>query len=488
MRCVYLLSLVVFSTLTVRADVAVAPVELPPVTVYSPLVANQEPVSSFATPVTALRYEPLVDVLGRNFAEIQADVTIRGGTFENTGFSLGALPIYDPQTGHYFAELPFAPAMLSAPGVRTGADNTISGWGGTAGSIAYGWQPVRTGGFVSAGAGDNELLRGEVYSGYKSDRKLAGRTLAADAAVSYSNSNGSRDGGYHDFSRYSARVQLADDTSQTDVFAGFQTKNFGWPNLYAGRLSLPAPRREREDLETSLVGVNHRVTFGADGDYFQAGAYLRRNEDHYSIPSIGANSFHVTDVGGAGLDGRVSVSDSTAIRYRAGAIGDELGSSSLIVGPVNGRYNDRTQYYTGLFADHTLELGAERDLVLTGGANYDGSNRAGGEVSPVVEVALLSSKSAVRRVYVSYAESSQLPTYTSLNNTNFPAPGLFNGNRNLGRSTAQNIELGAELAASEWTLKTAVFYRYDDNLVDWVFDTTLPASNRRAVAVDLDTY
>ena len=92
------------------------PVTLPAVTVYSSQVANQEPAGSFAMPVSALSYEPLVDVQARNMAEGQADVSIRGGTFENTGFSIGAVPIYDPQTGHYFAELPIAPAMpVSVP-------------------------------------------------------------------------------------------------------------------------------------------------------------------------------------------------------------------------------------------------------------------------------------------------------------------------------------------------------------------------------------
>src|SRR5512141_2317200 len=83
--------------------------ELPKYTTYSDQVANQTPVATFAMPVSGLRYEPRVDVQARNLAEGQADVTIRGGTFENTGFKVGALSLYDPQTGHYLAEIPIAP-------------------------------------------------------------------------------------------------------------------------------------------------------------------------------------------------------------------------------------------------------------------------------------------------------------------------------------------------------------------------------------------
>lgn len=481
------------SAWVVRADSAppAAPVELTPVTVYAPRVANQEPVSSFATPVTGLRYEPLVDVQGRNFAEVQADVLIRGGTFENSGLSIGALPIYDPQTGHYLAELPVSPAMLGAPGVRTGADNSIYGWAGTAGGVAFGWQPVRTGGYASVGAGDNNLFRSELYSGYASDKKIAGRTLAADASVAYSESEGSRAFGDHQLTRYNVRLQMSDEVSQTDLFAGRQDKEFAWPNMYAGRNFTTPLREEREDIGTGLVVLNHAVKLGADGDYFQAGAYLRRNEDHYAIPVFGpaTDSFHVTDVSGAALDGRQSVAQHTALLYRAGAVADEIGSNKLVVGPVNGRYNDRTQYYTGLFAEHTVETGETRDWVATAGANYDDSNRDGGELSPTVKVETRSSSSAFKSLYVSYAESSQLPTYTTLNNNN--VAGLFIGDRDLGRSTAANYEAGAEASAGLWALKTAVFYRQDRDLVDWTFNSTTlntpGLTSRQAVAVDVDT-
>lgn len=471
---------------------AAEPVDLAPVTVYSPRVANQESTASYAAPVTALRYEPLADVQSRNFAEAQADILIRGGTFESTGLSIGALPIYDPQTGHYLAELPVAPAMLGAPGVRTGADNAMSGWAGTAGGVAYGWQPIRTGGYVSTAAGDNDLFLAEAYSGYKSDRTVAGRTLAADASVAYSEGEGSRPFGDHRFNRYNVRLQLSDETSQTDLFLGRQDKRFGWINMYAARNFTTPEREEREDLETNLLVLNHRVAFGADGDYLQFGGYLRRNKDHYNIPLFGpvGHNYHTTDVSGAALDGRMTIAEGTALLYRAGAVADEIGSTSLVVGPVNGRYDDRTQYYTGLFAEHVFNPGASREWVGTAGANYDDSNRDAGAVSPSVKFEARSRTSAVRSVYVSYSEASQLPTYTTLNNNN--TAGLFIGDRDLDRSNSGNFEIGAELAAKGWDFKGAVFFRRDRDLVDWTFDATsvnTPGlTSRTAEAVDVDTF
>ena len=123
-----------------KAQVAEAPYSLPPFATYSEQVANQTPVATFAMPVSGLRFEPRVDVQSRNLAEAQADVTIRGGIFENTGFKLGALSLYDPQTGHYFAEIPVAPEMLTPPKVLTGVDNALAGFNAEVGTVAYGWK------------------------------------------------------------------------------------------------------------------------------------------------------------------------------------------------------------------------------------------------------------------------------------------------------------------------------------------------------------
>jgi outer membrane receptor protein involved in Fe transport len=164
-------------------------------------------------------------------------------------------------------------------------------------------------------------------------------------------------------------------------------------------------------------------------------------------------------------------------------IGDDLDSNTL--GGPFGNFTSRTQAYGTLQAEQTWMLGEGRDLVGSAGARYDDSNRDGSETSPLASIELRRAEGALRRAYVSYAESTQLPTYTALNNN--PA-GLFGGNPNLPRATAENIELGADWAAGEWTVQTAVFRRYDDNLLDYIFDPTGGlGTSRRAAAADIVT-
>jgi vitamin B12 transporter len=452
---------------------------LPEMTVYSPRVANQEPVATFAMPVSVLRFEPRVDLQGRNFAEGQADIAIRGGTFENTGVRIGAASLYDPQTGHYFTELPIAPAMLTAPGILTGADNAIGGWNATAGTVSYGWRPIRTGGAFTLGAGQYAAHREELYAGFVSDTKVAGQQLAADADFAQSAAHGSRAFGEHRFTRAGGRVQLHGTRSQTDLAVGYQEKFFGWTNLYT-----PFNSNETENLQTLLVDLNHRVDLGG-GDFAEFGAYHRRNKDDYAFnrfaPLGATHPFqHTTRVDGANLDGRATY-DDLAIGYKAGVLRDELASTSL----TSGRYHSRTFTSAGVYPEKRWSLDADRALVVTAGLTFEDTNRDGSSLSPLLVVARETRRAGAepQRLYASYARTTQEPTYTALNSS--ATAGLFRGNPDLQRSASHNVELGASGAWFGWQTNAAVFFRRDEHLVDWTFRRGVTA--RTANAVDIDT-
>jgi vitamin B12 transporter len=107
-----LLAAPLLTTLFAQSDTIV---EMPGVKVDMPRIANQDPAGTFAMPISALRFDPRADVQARNLAEGQADVSIRGGIFENTGFKLGAVNLYDPRRGttsQKFRLLPISSALL----------------------------------------------------------------------------------------------------------------------------------------------------------------------------------------------------------------------------------------------------------------------------------------------------------------------------------------------------------------------------------------
>lgn len=443
--------------------------QLPDFTVRSVRIANQEPAGTVDMPVSALRFEPRVDVQGRNLAEAQADISIRGGIFEATGFRVGALPLGDPQTGHYFAEIPVPPRMLGPVQVQTGAANAISGFNANVGTIVYSWRPIVTGGYAFAGGGNHGYNRQTLYLAAARPLETRAATLGMDVEFARSESDGSVPFGDHDFERAAVRFQQVGARTQTDLFAGYQAKFFGWPNLYAA----PFNSRETENLQTVVIAANHRWR-GVAGDELELGAYYRRHKDDYEFNRFAPSAAfeHTTWMYGASLAGR-KTTGSSVWHYGVSATSDDIRSTALRFG----RYMSRATFKATLVPEWTFATGGEAGLRVRAGASYDDSNRHESAVSPVLAVDW---ERGAERYFLEYAETSQLPTYTALNSNS--AAGLFRGNASLGRTHTRNLEAGVQRSFGPWRIESAIFLRRDDELVDWTFPGT-----RTATAMDIDT-
>ncbi len=452
-----------------------AAVELDAVTILSPRVANQEPVATVAMPVSALRYEPAVDVQARNFAEGQADIAIRGGTFANTGWSLEGVPLYDPQTGHYYAEVPLAPAMLSVPRIAVGADLAKGGaWNATAGGVAQGWRTVRDGGEAVVSIGDWNSLRSDLMVG-----TALGGGWAADFGAAYSTSDGPFADADHELARYSLRLQHVDERSATNVAVGYQDKFFGWPNLYT-----PFNSPETEDIQTLLLIGTHRQQIGQGGSFVEVGGYYRQNDDNYAYNRYAPVGpvppyQHTTTVTAAGGQMHWVLSERSSIDGRLWVLADDLESTSLLYG----KFYSRTHFTTGAYFNHGAPLEDGRELQLVAGLGFDTSNRGADAATPVLELALAQPQSLWQRLVVGYSTASQAPSYTAVAGN--PNGGLFRGNPDLDRATSRTFDAKAEFAAGAWTGSVGAFYRWDDDLVDWTFRNGVWA--RSAAAVDLET-
>lgn len=448
---------------------------LPDFTVFSSRVANDEPAGTLPMPVSALRYEPRVDVQARNFAEAQADVSLRGGVFESTGVRIGAAAIADPQTGHYLLELPISSEMLQSPAVLTGLAGATGGFNAATGTVRFDWAPVRGGGRASVAGGENGFHRESFYAG--TAHSFGGdRALGADFAVARSRSDGAVPFGDHDFSRINGRLQWRTAQAQTDVFVGYQRKFFGWPNLYT-----PFGFNESDNLQTVLALVNHAWR-GSDGHEFNAAAFYRRNKDDYefnrAVPGASNPFQHTTWLRGLAVSGRVPLAGAAA-RYTFDVAHDDLRSTALTFG----RFNDRTLYKATLVPEFVTAAGSG-SLLTRAGAAFDHSDRDGSAWSPLAGVEWRSSAGA--SVGVDYSEATQLPSYTALNSS--ASAGLFRGNPNLGRSRARNLEVSARIERFGWTFEGAAFRRWDDRLVDWTYRRGVTARTANAVDTVTDGF
>ena len=448
------------------------------ITVEASATANKLPVGTFDSPVSNLEYDPRVDLQSRNMAEAQADVTIRGGIFENTGFRVGSATLLDPQTGHYVAELPIAPQMLTGPFILTGADNALNGMNSSVGSISFGFKPIKTGGNVSVGTGTNDFNLQSIYAGISTDVDNAKNwQLGFEGEYSHSQSDGSIENGDHDFNRASARIQLIGTDSQTDVLYGSQEKFFGWPNMYT-----PFGVNETEELETRLLMLNHQQNY-ADNSHFEVSAYYRKHNDHYVFsrenPSA-FEAFHETKVKSIAVSGSHAQNTSFAVNYSAQYIEDEIESTTL-----ENNFTSRTYYKLSVLPEYKIDLKQNQLLTLRLGAAFDDTNRDDSELSLIGDISLNTQNSdgSEQTVYLSYAQASQVAGYTAIGGSE--QGGLFRSNYNLERETTKNLELGYLIQEQTWQLNSAVFYREDNNLTDWTFSFD-SSSARFANPVDID--
>jgi hypothetical protein len=455
---------------------AFADMELTEITVEERRVANDQPAGTFATPITVLRFDPATELQSRGLPEGQADVTVRGGLFENTGFKIGAVTLTDPQTGHYAAELPIDPALLSTPEIRTGIDNALSSFNSNVATIAYSLPRLHTNGSALLGAGSDSLNFQSLRYTTVGDR---GDGVGLQLSAARSEGDGSLPDGDHEFERYNLQMQYIGGNRQSDFIIAYQDKFFGWPGAYTGFATLP----ETDHTKTTLVLGNHRREL--DNGWWEASAFYRGLDDDYDFnrttqESGAPGSFdHETRVYGAGVHGLVG-RGSWNWNYALQLTSDELLESTDL---INGDFNSRN--YAALRIVPSIDLVQRGNSVVTlrAGVAVDTSNRDDTEVLPVLGISHRSETGrGSHSMSLEFAGTSQVPGYTALKSN---PTGLFGGNPDLGRERAEEVTLSFVWETASWRTELTGFYRQDDDLVDWTFASGTPNA-RQANAVDVD--
>lgn len=454
-------------------------VELDEYRVYGRRVANETPATGVATAVTALRYDPLVDVQGRGPAERQADVTVRGGIFENTGFQLGPLALPDPQTGHYFGEIPLDPVMLEGPEVLTGLGNAVTGFNSTVATVRYGFAPVAPTGSAVVGGGGHGLNYQRVRQGWEG--AVGHRKVGAEAAASRAEGHGTVARGDFAYERISGRVRVSGPEGTTDVFAGYSDEFYGWPGMYIGR-AFGVLFPETDKYRVVLAGAAHRIFYG-DGSHAEAGIVFRRltNEYQFNRDTPSDQFTHRTRMWSSALRGRHE-GGVWALDYHVTAVADELVHSRAL---TFGDFDSREYLKAVALPSWRAALANGDILEWRAGMAVDTSSEDATRVLPLAGLAWSrAANDAQWRAYLEYAAASQVPGYTALKSR---PDGLFGGNADLGREVSRNLEAGFVYEAGVVTARGAVFRREDRALVDWVFSADAPNA-RRAAPVDIDTH
>lgn len=410
-----------------------------------------------------------VDLQSRGGNRYQTDISIRGGIFEGTGLMVGGLALFDPQTGHYFAEIPLDPSFFGGAFLLTGVENGIHGFNSTAGTINWEWSDMAAGGEAWGRAGSDSLLGG----GLRSTTSIGNGLY--ELAITHESGDGSIDYGDFDMLRLSGRAEYRIGPATVRVFGGFLDKFFGWPGMYTG-----FPLKETEDYTIGMLGWQLEMNPDRSGTRHRVGGYWREVDDDYEFNRNSPNPFfeHKTEVFSLQGDGILHL-EKIELVYRWSMVADRIIRSTSL---VNGDFSRRRYGEGAVLVKKRLET-KSAEWELYGGFAIDTSNRDSTVVLPQAGLRAYGYADELTwSAYIEYAESSQVPGYTVLNS----APsGLFGGNKYLGRETASTLEAGYTLRLGNASATMVWFRRNDDNLIDWVYDSATPTA-RQAQPVDID--
>lgn len=456
-----------------------------------PRVALKESVTTIETLATPLNYEPYVDLQSRGSAEGQSDLVIRGSTFENSAVSLGALSLIDPQTGHFVLELPVSSKFFTSPEIITGNEQSIRGLNASVGSVGFDFLKITESETeLRAGAGEWGT---DVESILVRRANIAGKDgpdIGLDLDYSRSRSGGSVQNGDSRFDRVSGRLQLNTELGQTDLFGGFEHKFVSWPNLYVLQALhdvVGSSGIESDELHTGMVGLHHEAKLDEAGSVIKAGLLYRENRDDYEFDRYQINLFNPFEHNTKLLTGAVEgtlVCDYFRVRGSAHVMGDWINSTALTFLS----YDSRVLSQMALVPELVLPLEDQLEFVASAGLRYDDSDKNPGQVLPITGVSLThrTSEKDWEQAFINFSGASQVPGYTALASN--PAGGLFRGNPDLNRTISLNSEIGGEVNRGPIKVRSSLFYRKDNDLTDWVFQSQVqPFASRTAANVDIAT-
>ena len=388
-----------------------------------------------------LSFVPGVDVRQRGISGTQADIGIRGGSYDQTLMLVNGIKLTDPQTGHHMMNIPVPLQNIQRIEVIKGPGSRIYGPNAYAGAINITTTLPYTKSLSFQGYGGDFGMRGASFAAALPIGKYR-QTLSA--------SHDASEGHWHnsDFKVsnvfYEGELEL-NASNNLNIMAAVSDRDFGANGFYTN--SFPD---QWESVQTYLTVLSH--TYSTEELYLQGRAYWRRNLDEFRLrrhePEFSTNN-HISDALALEFNGRY---DSRIGSTGLGIEGrkEQIDSNNL---------GERKRDFLGIFAEHRIEFLERADFRAGVYSNY--YNEYGWKHFPGAELGYQLSKSS--RLYSNYGISYRLPTFTDLY---YEDPSSLS-NPDLKPEQAQSLELGWKYSKGNIRWETVYFHRNTQNLIDW---------------------
>ena len=394
-----------------------------------------------------LRQDPSLNLQSRSPSGVQADLSIRGTTFEQSLVLLNGLRINDPETGHLNLDIPMPLDAISRIEVLHGSGSTFYGSDAIGGAVnLITEQPRDLAVVLKAGAGNYGSLEQDLRADY------ATRPLSEQFSASRDTSDG-----FMADRNYSSNA-LASETwlsvlkpGVTDIFLGGSDRPYGANQFYG-------PYDSWERTKGWFAALQQQL-----GQRTSASYAYRRHTDLFVLllddPGYYENN-HVTTAWQTALRRADTPGRNATLSYGLEASGDSIQSTNLGIHARNqgAGYANLSLRALGRLS---LSFGA-REQIFSGGSSV---------FSPSVAVAY--ALSSTLRLRASAGHGYRLPTYVDL----YYSDPTTIGNPNLKPESSWSYEGGIDWtpANGRLTLTATGFSLREKNGIDYSkYDLTRP--------------
>ncbi len=377
--------------------------------------ATQQPL--FNAAVDWLRLDPSLQLQERSPGGVQADLSVRGTSFEQTLVLVDGLRVNDPETGHLNFDLPVPYEAIARIDVLHGSGSTFFGSDAIGGAVdLVTAAPERASASLRVGGGSLGATEQHLQLSGVAGR-FAGRLTASRDSSNGFFYRGQDDRGFHaNLLALDSFATLAKALAPTEVLLAASDRPYG-ANLFYG------PYDSAERTKGWFASVRQPLPDGFSADFA-----FRRHTDEFILevqnPALYENN-HIDTLWQADVRRLLKSHAKVELAYGLEADGDGIRSNSL------GRHaRNQGAGYVNLSLTSlrrlTLSLGARQEIFAGPTPVFSPAASAGFQFGHGV------------RAHAAYGHGFRLPTYVDL----YYADPTTVGNAHLKPETAQSYEGG----------------------------------------------
>jgi vitamin B12 transporter len=408
------------------------------------IITSKEIAQSPATNVADLLQQVAgVDIRRRGVNGMQADLYIRGGSFDQTLLLIDGIKVEDAQTGHHTMNMALPIEVIERIEIIKGPAARVFGQNAFTGAINI----------VTKKSAKNINAVGFQLGSFGQENVTAtlGKDFKNSSIIAHASANTSD--GYRfntDFKNQNYFIKGTFNTNGTPInlISYFTERKFGANGFYAS----PSAVNQYEETQSSLVGITS--VYKTKKLTLKPRVYWKRNQDMYVFvrnnPSIYRN-LHLTNKIGAEVNG--------SFLSKLGTTGFGVDIAKVYLSSNN--LGNRSRDMVTVFLEHRFQfLNEKLDLTPGIAVNYFSDFKF--HAFPGIDFGFQINEHL--KVYANAGYTYRIPTYTDL----FYSDPTTLGNENLNPEEAITEELGLKYSKGQFMVSMAIFNRDSNNLIDYV--------------------